>query len=88
MEKDLCSPDRTGRAYEIIERLKQNNETELLSKLADGVEDKRSRTISSMKYGSYLLTGRIATVRNSLNRSYFTFTTILVQENGIYAAAL
>ena len=49
---------------------------------------KESRTISSMKYGSCLLTGRIAAIRNLLNKSYFTFITILVQGNGIYAAAL
>lgn len=41
-----------------------------------------------MKYGNCLLTGRIAAVRNLLSRNSFIFITILVQENGVYAAVL
>ena len=60
-------------AYDIVKRLKENNEGELLNLLANAVERKRKANSKNMKYGNCLLIGKIAAVKNLYNRKWITF---------------
>ena len=60
-------------AYDIVKRLKENNEGELLNLLANAVEIKCKTNNKNMKYGNCLLIGSIVAVINLYNRKWITF---------------
>lgn len=55
-------------AYNIVKRLKESHQSDLLNLLADAVETKRKANNKKHGYENYLLIGSIAVVINSHNK--------------------
>lgn len=70
-------------AYNIIKRLKEAQQNNLLDTLAKDVEVKERPIISNAKFGKHPSTGNIATVESLSGKNLITYMLIPVRANGI-----
>lgn len=70
-------------AYEIVKRLKEQNNKELPDQLQQAVEQKDRQRNKQHEVWSSSLTGRKAAVSNPSTKSFYTCATTPVPANGI-----